>query len=141
MEMDLGGSMCALDNPVVGGMQLFLLVNGILCAFSAVVLCFLRVRRLPALPSWCRAYSTAALSVHAFWAALTGLVLWSVFSHSADEALVFLSSLAFASVAGPSAIGLFLAAAIRRRAATDWTPPLIAGPTTAPGASRILPHA
>jgi hypothetical protein len=133
--------LCALDNPIVAGMQLFLVVNFLLLAVSTFLLLFKRLRRSPSLPPWCRAFSVAAIAVHVFWSLFCLLTLAALFAESPDEAAVFLLSPELAVFLVPSLLGVVLGWRVRHHAATDWTPALFSppsAPTSAPGPS---PHA
>jgi hypothetical protein len=141
MEIDTGQTLCALDNPIVAGMQLFLVVNFVLCAISALLLLFRLLRRNPALPSWCRALSIAAFAVHGFWCLVSVFVLSASFVESPDEAAIILLSFGFALVTGTSLLGLILAWRLRHHAAVEWTPALFAPSASSPQAPGVLPHA
>ena len=141
MELDAGQSLCVLDNPIVAGMQLFLFVSFALSAFSALLLLVRILRRTPTLPSWCRAYSVAALAIHGFWCLFNLFVLSVSFLHSIEDAASLLLSLEFALVTGLSLLGLVLAWRIRHHAATDWTPALFVPSASSPQEPEVHPHA
>ncbi len=129
MEIDTGGSLCALDNPIVAGMQGLLVLNLVLCAASGLLLVVRTVLPGKALPQWCRAYSIAALSVHGFWIVSPILLAIAVAASGHDSALSFLVSLEFLFFVGPSLLGLAFALQVRRRVAPDWVPPLSVSPS------------
>ena len=141
MELEVGQPLCALDNPIVAAMQLFLIVNFSLFTVSALLLLSRLLRHAPSLPPWCRAYSGAALAVHTFWCLICLFVVSVAFASSPDEAVTFLLSAALPVVLLPSLIGLLLAWRVRGHAVTDWTPALFPSPTAPEPSSAHLPHA
>ena len=141
MEFDTSHSLCALDNPVVAGMQFFHLVNLALCGASALLLLFRLLRHAPALPPWCRAFSVAAIAVHGFWCLVSVFVLSAGFVHSVEDGATFLLSQAFALITASSFLGLVLAWRVRHYAATDWTPALTVPSASTSEAPDPVPHA
>ena len=129
MELDVSQPLCSLENPIVAGMQLFLLVNFLLLAVSALLLLFRLLRHASSLPPWCRAFSVAAIAVHVFWCLFCLLTLAAFFAESPDEAAAFLISPELAFGLLPSLLGLVLGWHVRRHAATDWTPALFPPPS------------
>ena len=141
MELDTGVSLCALDNPVVAGMQGLFALNLVLCAVSALLLVLRTFRPGKALPPWCRAYSIAALSVHGFWIATPVLLVLAVAAEGHDSAISFLVSLEFLFFVGSSFIGLLLALQVRRRVEPEWVPALPLSPSSTLGEHDPAPRA
>ncbi len=141
MEFEVSQPLCALENPIVAGMQLFLLVNFLLLAVSTLLLLFKRLRHAPSLPPCCRAFSVAAIAVHVFWCLFCLLTLAALSAESPDEAAAFLVSPELAIFLVPSLLGIVLGWRVRHYAATDWTPALFSPPSAPTSAPEPLPHA
>jgi hypothetical protein len=141
MELDTGGFACALDNPIIAGMQGLLFINGLLFLVSLLLVSRRLAFRRPALPSWCRAYSVAALAVHCFWLLMSILVVVEVAGSAYDDVFAYLVSPEFLLVAAPSLLGFALALRVRHHAAPDWAPSLALQPSTAPGPTCLPPRA
>ena len=141
MELEPAGSLCALDNPVVAGMQLLLLGNVLVCAFSAILLVLRLSLRRNSLPSWCRAFSVAALALHGGWVLFSVFVFLAISMDALQEGVLFLTSLEFAFVATPSVLGFILALRLRHHAAPDWAPSILLTSSTSTATSELLPRA
>jgi hypothetical protein len=141
MELDTSGFTCALDNPLLAGMQGLLFINGLFFLISLFLILHRFVSHRATLPSWCSAYAVAALSVHSFWLLSSLFVVFMVAGSPYEDVFSYLVSPEFLLVAAPSLFGLLLALRIRRHGAPDWAPSLALRPSATPSGPHPAPRA